>query len=224
MSAHRHRVAASRRRTVVTGGAAPAYGTQSLLAYGTRTSTAVPVPTGVSSGSVVLVHIYLEGTYVAVTPPAGFTEIAFGTTPQTTTSQMGVRWFWKRASAADSGTYAFTHASNITQAVATRWDGCVATGTPYEIPVAAIRDSAGTAVPAVSGTTTGANRTLVLWSQTYASPSYTPPSGFTEVYDPGDGLYLAYKGQAAAGATGSISATASASAAQIGAMIALLPT
>src|SRR4051794_13761058 len=102
------------------------------LAGGTRTTSAVPVPSGVASGHVVLVHLYIE-VASAVTPPAGFTELVFSPSPFTTGSVSGQRIFWKRASGADSGTYSFTHASAWTSGVAVRHTGAIGSGTPVEV-------------------------------------------------------------------------------------------
>src|SRR4051812_32069845 len=90
------------------------------LTGGTRTTSAVPVPAGVASGKVVLVHLYTEISS-AITPPTGFTELTFSPTPQTSGPHPLTRQrvFWKRATGADTGTYSFTHASSYTSGGAT---------------------------------------------------------------------------------------------------------
>jgi hypothetical protein len=89
------------------------------LTGATRTNSVIPVPSGVIAGQVVLVHLYIEST-TTVTPPSGFTEIAFAPAVFTTGTVQGQRVYWKRATGADSGTYTFTHASAYTYAVAAR--------------------------------------------------------------------------------------------------------
>jgi hypothetical protein len=203
--------------------AAPAFGSAGTgLAYGARTNSSIPVPAGVAAGHIVLVHLYADDSSPTVTPPSGFTEITFSPTPLTTgpTSQQHI--YWKRATGADSGTYLFTHAAANTQAVATRWTGCVTTGTPLEVLGSAQRTTAGTVTPAVSGTTAGADRLLVFTGTEYSSPTWTPPTGFTEAVD-FESVTVDYKAQATAGATGSVSATASGSNAQTATLIGLLP-
>ena len=198
----------------------------SHLLGATASSAAVPVPSGVAAGDVILVHLYKQNTN-AVTPPAGFTEI--GTAQQTTGSVISHHVFWKRATGADSGTYSFTWTgSNWRAALATRYTGCVSTGNPYDsgggAPNGAARSSSGTTTPAVSLTTQGPDRLLV-WSGTnFNSGAWTMPSGFTAVEsDQADELSsTAYKAQAAAGATGSITGSCASSANETAWLIALV--
>lgn len=181
--------------------APPTFGAAgTYLAGATRTSTNVPVPAGVVSGSVVIVDMYLEST-AAVTPPTGFTEI---TTAPATTAPSTHRQFWKRATTTDSGTYNFTHASAYTHAVAVRYAGVIATGTPYEASNTASRSSNATGTPAVSNTTLGAQR-LLHWSSTsVGAGGWTPPSSWTERVDATDEITVATLVKATAGASGSI--------------------
>ena len=192
------------------------------LVYGSRTNSAVPVPSGVAANDIVLIHLYQDDSTVTLTPPSGFTEVTFSPTPATTSPTQSQHVYWKRATGADSGSYTFTHATSNTQAEATRWTGCITTGTPLEVLGSAQRASSGATTPAVSGTTTNANEMLVFTGSIYTSPTWTPPTGFTEAID-FESLTVDYKAQASAGATGSITATASASNAQTATLIALLP-
>jgi hypothetical protein len=201
-------------------GPAPVLASSSSKASGTVTTTSLPVPTGVAAGDVVLVHMYLEATS-AVTPPAGFTEVTFATSPTTTGTVSIQRVFWKRATGADTGTYDFTHASAWTNATASRWTGCAAPGTPFEVATGAQRSTTGTTAPTVSATTTGANEVLVYGLTNRTTADYTPPTGFTEIYDGGE-LETAYQTQASAGATGSVSGTSTVAAVQTSTLLALL--
>lgn len=193
------------------------------LAGGTRTSSALPVPSGVASGDVVLVYLYLEDTG-AVTPPAGFTEVVFSPAPETTSPVSRQRVWWKRATGADSGTYTFTHTSTWTSGGALRLTGAVASGTPVEVLASAQRAAAGTVTPTLSATTAAGDRLLVFGATVRNSSEWSPPSGFTEQFDPaGDELLIATKAQAAAGATGPLSASSTSSASQTVTLLAVVP-
>lgn len=192
------------------------------LAGASGTTAAVAVPAGVTAGQIILVDLYLEASR-AVTAPAGFTEI--GTVAATTKT-----WhhrFWKRATAADSGTYDFTWTTaTFRRAVAVRYPGCIATGTPYDVgtgaPVNAARSAAGTASPAVALTTQGVDRLVVHSATSFAAGTWTQQTGFTERYDSGE-ITGAEKSQAAAGATGNVIATSTLSDSQTAWLLALIP-
>lgn len=190
---------------------------------GTGTSHVVPAPSSVGSLDIVLVHIYIESN-TAVTPPGGFTEIP--TAPFTSGPTTGQRAFWARGPG--GSTYTFSTGSAVfREASATRWTGCITTGTPYDsgagAPNSAQRSSNGATTPAVSLTTQGPERRLV-WSAGAVSVSnpWTPPSGFTEHVDQAE-LTIASDDQPTAGATGSITGTANASSFQTAFLIALIP-
>ncbi|MGD9749793.1 MAG: hypothetical protein AB7W59_02240, partial [Acidimicrobiia bacterium] len=132
----------------------PAFGAAGtyLSAGSFGTSAAVPVPSGVAAGHVILVDLYVE-TSNAVTPPSGFTEIP--TAASTMPSGQVHRQLWKRATGADAGTYTFTWiGSTHYDAVAVRYTGVVATGTPNDsgggAPASASRRSSSSTTPAVS--------------------------------------------------------------------------
>lgn len=194
------------------------------LAGATRTTSAVPVPAGVASGKIVLVHLYTEITS-AITA-TGFTEITFSPTPQTTAphSITRQRVFWKRATGADTGTYSFTHASSYTSGGATLYSGVIGSGTPVEVLASAQRSSNGTVTPTVTGITGGADRLLVYGATNFYEATWTAPSGFTKVLDnPTDETMVAVKGQAAAGSTGPLTSSSSSSGEQTVTLIALIP-
>lgn len=185
------------------------------------TTAAIPVPSGVAADDVVLVHLYLETT-AAVTAPSDFTELspfpsATGAKPQT------VRTFWKRAIGADSGTYGFSWTGSAWRdGVATRWTGCITTGSPIDAQTSAARSSSGTTTPAVSLTTTGADRRLVWSGSSWDGGAWTPPSGWTEHVDSG-ALGIASLAQAAAGSTASITGVCAVSSSQTAWLLALIP-
>jgi hypothetical protein len=92
--------------------AAPVVASVGGIATGTGTTVSVPVPSGVVNGSKVVVFI---ATYAAsalgassVTPPTGFTLAGFFNWDATNEGVYQANyWFWKDATAADTGSYAF---------------------------------------------------------------------------------------------------------------------
>lgn len=205
--------------------AAPAYGSAGtyLTSASGQTTANVAVPSSVAADDIIIVFLYKENGNT-VTMPSGFTEV--GTAPNT-----GDQWhhaFWKRATGADSGTYNFSWTGSVWRAAtATRYTGCVTSGTPYDTgtgaPDTASRASSGTTTPAVSLTTEGADRLLVWSASTFNPGAWTPPSGFTERVDASDMLTVATKAQATAGATGSVTGTCATSDWQTAWLIALQP-
>lgn len=179
-----------------------------LAAAAARTSSAIPVPAGVASGDLVIAAVYAENG-LAVTAPTGagtWTQLGNG---GFLSGANGFRLFWKRATGADTGTYAFTHASQTSAGIAFRLTGALASGTPVELlgtPAAV----SGTAPPAQSGTTTGSDELLVYiaFSNGFTT-GWTPPTGYTERTDV-SGWEFADKVQASPGATGSTQGTHSA--------------
>ncbi len=200
------------------GAGAPAYraGSVTALANGTRTSSAVPVPVGVQNDDIVLVYLYAEESAPTFTPPAnqGWAALAFPDVPLNTTSTNGLhiqRVFWKRQVAGHptTGSYAFTHASAITHGAAAAFTGAITTGTPVEVIDSAIENARTAAVPPVFGNTAGPDRLLV-YGLTFYSWLAEPlaPSGWTAIRvltgNTDEGLVIASKAQAAAGATGNV--------------------
>lgn len=194
-----------------------------------RTTTLAAVPAGVAAGDVVLVHFYTEDSAPTVTPPTGFTELTFTTAPATATNGVSrQRVFWKRTTGADTGNYAFTHASAITECTAAAYSGCVATGTPVEVLGSAVNEAVTATPPAVSGSTSVADEMLVYGLISYSfSTTVGPPTGFTTSHNPNgttDGLYVAYMADPTPGATGSITASNSTGSSQFAVtLVGLIP-
>lgn len=200
--------------------AAPVYASVGSVSAAQHTTTSIAVPSGVASGDVIVAMMYLNNT-ATVTPPAGFTEI---TPTPTTAGPTAQRCWWKRASGADTGTYAFTHASMWTEGVAIRVTGASASDPPVLLINQVSRDSSGTAAPAVSGSTTGADRLLVYGTTSGGGGgSSTFPSGFTERYDASGWIQLSTNTQTVQGSTGSLTSTASSSGPQTAAVYEVLP-
>lgn len=206
----------------------PVYGSTGTGLTGAGSTTAnVAVPSGVASGHIVIVAFYVETTQT-VTAPSGFTQCANSPAVVTGASAHDLRVFWKRATGADSGTYAFTIASGVAWrvAIAMRVTGCIATGDPWDVTTSAIKTTNTTgATPAVSVTTTGANRLLVWIASSFVTNTCTPPSGMTERADYSDqaALDIATLAQASAGSSGSLTGTFSSNTASGAWLGALLP-
>jgi hypothetical protein len=125
------------------------------LAPATRTNSAVPVPTGVASGDLIVIAYYQE-VLTAPTAPAGFTEITTFSPALTDAAEAWeVRVYYKFATGADSGTYTVTHSSRFTAAVAARY-----TGGPTNIEVLGSAVST-TGTVTINGTTTQAAEVVI---------------------------------------------------------------
>lgn len=198
---------------------------------GTTTTCNIPVPTGVVTGSIVLAFLYVETTQ-AVTPPTGagtWAEAPDSPVVVTGAHAHDMHIYWKRATGADSGNYAFVIAAGLAwrMGVALRFAGCVDSGNPFDVTNSAIKTTTTTgATPAVSDTTTGPDRLWVWAASFYASDATcTQPSTYTERAEVSAGVALdvATADQAAAGASGSLTGTFSANGATGAWLGALLP-
>lgn len=205
--------------------AAPAFGTSGVLAYGAaRTTSSVPVPASTAANDVIIVVMYQEDASPAVTPPTGFTELTFTTVPVTSTQVSRQRVFWKRATGADSGTYAFTHTSCTTQAVALRYTGALASGTPVEVLGSYTSGATTSTTAPITGTTGGADRAVIYGFTDYTSSTITAPTGFTARTGVTSTDMAAFdKSQATAGTTGSVTATPPSDGAVTATLIGVLP-
>ena len=200
--------------------------TGTYLAEGSGATAAFAVPAGVQANDVILVELYKENT-AAVTPPTGFTEL--GHQAATGAQDHDTYVFWKRATGADSGTYSFSWSGSVWRTgFASLWRGCATTGTPVDVYNGATSGSTSvTASPAVAVTTTGADRLLVWFAGTWDSTTWTTPTGFTALAPSGAPssrlTHGAYKTQAAAGASGSVTTTTTQSFTKTAHLVALLP-
>jgi hypothetical protein len=149
-----------------------------LVPAGSRTSVAIPVPTGVADKDIVVVSVYKENT-AAITPPSGFMLKASDTTNATT--QGGLWVYWKRLSAADTGTYSFswTGASYAGgHAVAGR--GAVQSGDPF-VGAAIVRtaNNAGNSIAETVASVLNGLGISFVTSWATATRTWTAPSGWT---------------------------------------------
>lgn len=199
--------------------APPAFGAAGTYLSGAdATTAAVPVPAGVAANDIILVHLYLEVS-AAVTVPTGFAEI---TPAASVTAPYYHRAFWKRATAADTGTYTFSW-TGVTwrEAIATRYRGCVATGSPIDVSASAARSTSNTVTPGVSVTTTGTDRLLVWCGGDFNGGSWTAPPGWWQRNTDTANLSVATMPLSATGTSGTITGTSTVSDQQTAWLVAL---
>lgn len=179
-----------------------------------ETSSASPawaVPASVAAGDVIVIPIFVDTAATITGLPSGFAEAA--NSPISRPSGGGTHSLhvvWKRATGADSGTYSFTlSGSAFVAGAAERYTGCVASGDPWDVTTSADGGATNsTTTPAVSVTTTGADRMLVFAGTNWGGGAWTPPAGFTERIDSGSEVNTADdQSQAVAGSSGSVTAT-----------------
>lgn len=205
--------------------AMPVFGSAGTFLVGATSGTAaVAVPAGVAAGNIILIALTKENTST-VSMPAGFAEIT--PAPTTTRNMIQTHLFWKRATAADSGTYTFTFTSTWRSATSVRIAGCAPTGTPFEQPASAARSTAGNVTPAVALTTTGPDRLLVWAGASWSDSDWTAPANFTLRTSDSTGVSttMATRDWPTAGPTGNVTGTATGTADdQTAWLLAMLPS
>lgn len=223
MTVQMRRRATRRRVTVTPVVTAPQYQSHAYSGGGGGATRTVPIPAGVAAGDVILVYIAAQAAFPSPNSlPTGFAEITAGMVVEKPPVRQFV--FWKRATTSETGTWTFGfNGSAWRDALAVRFSGTKATGTPYEWLGWSASEGATTATPPVSGTTTGPNELVVWCGHTYEIGAWTPPSGFTENADNSSNISVATKQQATAGPTGSIVGTSPNSDRHTNTLLALLP-
>jgi hypothetical protein len=196
--------------------AAPAFGTIGTQQQGTTAAPSVAVPASVASGDLIVVSMFVDSTATVSAMPTGFAHapdspVAIGA--GATSGKHSLNVMWKRATGADSGTYAFTVSSSVyCNGAAIRYTGAVSSGSPWDVTNSAHQDNTGfSTTPAVTVTTTGTDRLLVFAATNWSGGAWTPPTGFTERRDTGDEVCTTDDlAQAAQGSSGSVTATCAA--------------
>lgn len=189
---------------------APAFGTIGTHYHNVNQFPAVAVPASVASGDIIVIPFFLDSTSTITSLAAGFAHAEGSPVTVVGTGGHSLAVVWKRASGADSGTYAFTLSANVYAAAsAARYTGAVASGTPFDSPTSTNSDNTlGTVAPAVSVTTGGPDRLLVYAASNWSGGAWTPPTSFTERMDTFDEVHtLDDLVQAAAGGSGTVQAT-----------------
>lgn len=163
-----------------------AYRSQASQPNATRTGTTVNMPAGVQAGDVVLVFCATGASAeVAITPPASLSSNpvvnrSYSDTSPPWTVNMRIYRYTVTGSG-DPASFAFTHASAGSEALAIAFSG-VDTTTPID---ATPTTNAGEATTAVAlGLTTVTNGAwLVVWRGSWDGNAITPPAGWTERLD-----------------------------------------
>lgn len=177
-------------------------------ASGTTTSGTVGVPAGVQAGDIVLVLLWHVAT-ATITPPAGFTEV----TGLPVTASVGTtHLYWKRLTAADSGSYTFTaSASGWFARGSWAFRGAVPTGSPWEADYGVLVDNANATAAVNMDTTMPSTMGILLMGANSGDEGvWTLPSGWTVPAgnNPGINFNFGYKALASVGNTGSATFTA----------------
>ena len=195
------------------------FGNTHILALRPQTGTSIdlPAPLGTTTNDVMIAAIGYQPNTLTITPPAGWTLVGSSTNAAATANSLAV--YQRIAGAAEPGAYQWTFSGGaLTYAAGgiQTFSG-VDTTVPIDVSNGAATASALThATPSVN--TTGAN-TMIVTAHTFASSAtWTPPAGMTEAYDrpipvaagaAGQSIEGSFVAQAAAGATGTKTATAS---------------
>jgi hypothetical protein len=181
------------------------YRSSSQLAGASAANAAVPVPAGAAIGDIAVVGIYLESA-ATITPPSGFTNKASLATSPTARGRLEV--FWKRLTAADSGTWSFTFTSTFRAAAAGLWSGRVATGDPFDATPGTAESTSGVTTLNVSTSPVASLGDAVgFWTNFNGGGAFTAPGSYTERQEVSGVITLDTRDAVAAGSTGNVTAT-----------------
>jgi len=212
--------------------AAPSFQTIGTENASASTSCLVDAPAGVVAGEIVIISLLLEPSTATITAtPANFTQDSRVGINSSGSFSVAEYVFWKRAlgdgTDDDTDTYDFTLAGGLIwrQAVAMRFSGCIASGSPIDTASASNLSAANAGPPAAS-LTTSVNDTLLLWIACEgAGITAVAPSGFTSRLTSfsNSGHHIATNPQAVFGGTGSITSSTTTSSNWLTWLGALLP-
>lgn len=196
---------------VVTGemaGTTPVFESVGALEFFFGTAMNLEVPAGMANDDIALAFVFIEDINPPTVIPAGFAEAPDSPVIVGGAQPYYYRVYWKRAAGADTGTYDFTMANtNFRQGIVMRVSGCVTTGSPFDVTNAAAKTTTVDGnIPAVSDTTTGANRLLVWCGSNFNYGTYSAVTGFTIRFEDGTNSCqgLQTKNHLTASATGSL--------------------
>lgn len=193
----------------------PAWASSGTYLDGSGAGANIPAPAGVGADDIVIAVLYVDGaTDQNVTAPAEWfaaegSPVEQGN-PVFDPANARLYVYWHRAAGAESGPYAFTWDSSVyRECQAHRYEDVAPTGTPFDSPTDTAEDASnGSTTPAVDVTTAGADRLLVHAVTCWAGGTWTAGTGFTKRMQGGFGLASCFdKTQAAAGASGPVTAT-----------------
>jgi hypothetical protein len=207
------------------GTSIPAFGGMGAqLGGSTSTTVDMAAPANIAVDDILVAYLKVEST-ATITPPSGWAAVSNSPVIGAVSGQeYYLHVFWKRAVVGDVGasTYSFTGSTGYRSGRMTRYSGCVASGNPFDAVTKASAVANSTTSPAVSLTTTGTNRLLLWQSGNFAGGTWSAPAGWT-LRDNTDGQGSATLPAAAAGSTGSVTATNTLSGAMVAWLGALIP-
>lgn len=186
-----------------------AYRSSSALTGASLATCNVPVPAGAAIGDIGVVGIYKEHATAITTVPSGFTLKATLSTSATTRGALYV--YWKRLTAADTGTWNFAWVGAIFRAAdAGLWSGRIATGDPFSGTVGTAESTSGVTTLNVSTSPAVALGDAVgFWTNFNGGGAWTAPTNYTERQETSGVITLDTRDAVTSGSTGSISATCS---------------
>jgi hypothetical protein len=190
----------------------PVHESHGTVAYVTSTQTSIPVPSGVVAGALLVVQVGREyataGPPGAIVPPsgAGTWVLKSEVTVPNGTDTVHQAVYYKYATGADSGSYVFTWTGSVSaHGSAHRISGGPTSGDPFSGFDHEVAGSAQTNAPTTQIADTVVDNVLLVWlcDGYVGNSAYTPPSGFTEVFEAVN-LSAAWKTQPAQGDTGAL--------------------
>ena len=164
------------------------------------------MPSGAQAGDIVTVGGYKENT-AAVTPPDGtWTQKAALTTSATARGALHV--FWKRLTAADTGTYTFTWTGSVFRAAAAECtSGRIATGDPFDGTVGTAESTSAVNILNVSTSpATALGDAVGFWTNFNGGTTFSAPTNYTQRQSVSSVICLETRDAVASGSTGNVTA------------------
>ncbi len=186
---------------------------------GQGASITITKPTNTAKGDVLIASIAVRPNTVTITAPTGWTLVNRQDNAGGSVNSLAV--YSKVATATEPASYTWSFSANTGNEGGIMAFSGVDNTTPIDVSAGSITAAATTTFTAPSVTTTVTNTMIVTAHEYSSSDRWTALTGLTEVYDVaslavpdalGISLLGSYKAQAAAGATGTFSATAASNA------------
>jgi hypothetical protein len=157
-------------------------------------------------GDIAVVAIYKENTAAITAPDGTWTQKAWLNTSATSRGSLAV--YWKRLTAADTGSYTFTWTGSAwREAWCGLFSGRAGSGDPFDDFGTAENTTSGTTLNVSASPAAAAGDAVGFWTNFSGGTNFTPPTNYTERFD-GDVLTADTRDNIASGSTGSISASA----------------
>jgi outer membrane protein assembly factor BamB len=182
---------------------------------GQASSITITKPTGTAKGDVLIAVIAVRPHTVTITAPSGWSLV--NRQNNSNGSQNALAVYYKVAANSEPASYAWSFSSNTGSAGGILAFSGVDNTSPIDVNAGALTTTSTTSFQAPSVNTTVANTMLVIAHEFSSSERWTAATGTTEVFDVAslavsDELGIAtlgsYRSQAAAGASGTFTATA----------------